>query len=69
MILVFYITLGTTVFGLWEEWSVVDALYFVIVTITTVGYGDVLPLTEQQELSSSLLTRTGISCPLSTWLS
>jgi len=41
-----YITLSTIAFGLWEDWSAIDALYFVIVTISTVGYGDLVPDTE-----------------------
>lgn len=29
-----------------EKWSMLDALYFSVVTISTVGYGDVTPHTE-----------------------
>ena len=35
-----YIGLGVLVFCLSENWSFIDGLYFVIVTLTTVGYGD-----------------------------
>lgn len=35
-----YITLGVVVLCLSEKWTMIDAHYFVIVTLTTVGYGD-----------------------------
>jgi hypothetical protein len=34
---------GTTFFSLVENWSVVDAFYFSVTTLTTVGFGDPLP--------------------------
>ena len=40
VITVVYIVIGVVVLCISEGWSVVDALYFVIVTLTTVGYGD-----------------------------
>ena len=35
-----YIALGVVVLCISEKWTVIDSLYFVIVTLTTVGYGD-----------------------------
>jgi len=36
----FFLAIGTLVFSLNENWSVLDALYFSTVSLTTVGYGD-----------------------------
>jgi len=38
-----FFTIGTLVFCYTEELTFVNGLYFVIVTITTVGYGDICP--------------------------
>ncbi|MBU0705872.1 potassium channel family protein [Patescibacteria group bacterium] len=37
------ITLGAIIFHFLEGWTVVDAFYFVTMTATTVGYGDLVP--------------------------
>lgn len=37
---------GTVVYAVVEKWSLIDALYFCVVTLSTVGYGDLAPKTE-----------------------
>lgn len=44
-IFVCHLALGTLVFHLLEDLSYRDSLYFSIVTLTTVGYGDIVPRT------------------------
>lgn len=36
---------GTIFYSLQEGWSLVDALYFSVTTLTTVGWGDLAPTT------------------------
>ncbi|XP_052842742.1 LOW QUALITY PROTEIN: uncharacterized protein LOC128256428 [Drosophila gunungcola] len=43
LILACYICVGTVVFALWENWSLVDGAYFCFVTLSTIGYGDFVP--------------------------
>ncbi len=46
VILVFFTLLSGTVFySLQEGWSLVDAFYFSVTTLTTVGLGDLAPTT------------------------
>jgi len=40
-----YIAIGVVVFYFLEGWTLVDTVYFVIVTVTTVGFGDISPET------------------------
>ncbi|ROU03326.1 potassium channel family protein [Histidinibacterium lentulum] len=39
------IALATVVFWLLEDWSLLQAAFFAVATISTVGYGDVVPET------------------------
>ena len=54
---ILYLAAGTFVFPLLEtDWTYVDSAYFSVVTLTTVGYGDLLPTTYYRKL---LLSCTG----------
>ncbi len=39
------LVIGTAFYARTEGWSVLDALYFCVVTLATVGYGDLAPRT------------------------
>ncbi|GAB6026372.1 hypothetical protein CHUAL_012575 [Chamberlinius hualienensis] len=38
-----YICGGAVLFTFWESWSYLDACYFCFVTLTTIGFGDLVP--------------------------
>ncbi|MAX82099.1 MAG: hypothetical protein CL843_18210 [Crocinitomicaceae bacterium] len=49
------------VFYMWmEKWSFIDALYFCIMTISTIGYGDLTPTTHVSKLFTIFLALGGI---------
>ena len=35
--------LGAVIFSNWEDWSISSACYFSFVTLTTIGFGDMVP--------------------------
>ncbi len=54
------IALGTLVYGWLEGWSPVDALYFSVVTLATVGFGDLHPTTDAAKLFTVLYIMGGL---------
>lgn len=51
---------GTVAYSIIEGWSPLDALYFSVVTLATVGYGDLHPTTEFGRLFTIGYILTGI---------
>lgn len=46
-----YLCIGTLAYSLWVPgWSVIDALYFSMATMTSVGYGDIHPVSDGQRV-------------------
>lgn len=44
------LVLGTWFYAKYEGWRALDAFYFTIITLTTVGYGDFAPKTDAGKL-------------------
>lgn len=57
---VFTLGLGTVVFHYLEKFSWVDAYYFSIVTLTTVGYGDLTPQTDLGKIFTTFYILAGV---------
>lgn len=59
--LIVYITVAAFVFNyMEEEWSVFDSFWFVVVTISTVGYGDLSPTSWESRLVNVLIMTSGL---------
>ena len=41
----FFLAIGTVAYRFLEDWSWLDSLYFSVITLTTIGYGDFSPKT------------------------
>ena len=54
------LAVGTIIFRWLEGWSVVDSLYFSVVTLATIGYGDLTPTTDLAKLFSVLYIIVGV---------
>ncbi|KAI0207253.1 hypothetical protein LSAT2_008061 [Lamellibrachia satsuma] len=61
LVLLLYILIGVVVYMWVENWSIVDCFYFVFVSLTTIGYGDVLPSHPKRFMASSLYIIFGMS--------
>jgi hypothetical protein len=55
------IALGTVVYRLLEDWSWVDSVYFSVVAVTTVGFGDLTPTTDGAKLFTVGYIMAGIA--------
>src|SRR5918998_272502 len=61
VVLVFFtLSTGTIFYSLQEGWSLVDALYFSVTTLTTVGLGDLSPATTIGKLFTIVYIFSGI---------
>jgi len=47
---IFILLLGSTVYHFLEGWTWIDSLYFSVITLTTIGYGDFSPTTDAGKL-------------------
>ena len=54
------ITGGTFFFHAVEKWSWLDAYYFCVVTLTTVGYGDIVPKTPLGKFATTIYIILGV---------
>jgi len=56
---------GSTVYHYLEDWSWVDSVYFSVVTLTTVGFGDFAPKTDGGKIFTIFYIIIGIGIILS----
>ena len=52
---------GIFVFHIVEGWSFLDSAYFVTATVTTIGYGDIVPKTDTGKLLTIVFAWLGVS--------
>ncbi|XP_052771216.1 uncoordinated protein 58-like [Mya arenaria] len=60
-ILFVYIMLGATMYMIWEDWTFIESFYFVFVSLSTIGFGDVLPAHQKFFIISSIYMCVGLS--------
>lgn len=55
-----YIVLGASFYQWLEKWSIVDSYFFVVVTLSTVGYGNIVPETNAGKIFTIFYIIVGI---------
>ncbi len=56
---------GTVMYRFIEGWGWIDSLYFSVITLTTIGYGDLSPATDAGKLFTILYIIVGLGIILS----
>lgn len=52
---------GTMFYWRIEEWSFIDSLYFSVMTLSTIGYGDLTPTTDFSKMFTVVFTLIGVA--------
>ena len=60
-ITIVYILIGAAIYCQWESWDYLEAFYFIFISISTIGFGDVLPEHPKYFLASSIYVLVGLS--------
>lgn len=60
IVLIFMLAGGTLFYSRVEGWDVIDSLYFSVITLTTVGYGDLHPTTPVSKIFTVIYIFIGI---------
>ena len=58
------VIMGTIIYHNVESLSWLDSLYFTIITVTTIGYGDIVPLTIAGKIFTMVFALSGIGIML-----
>lgn len=66
ILLVFWIALGTVVYGALDGWTLLDGLYMTILTISTVGFHEIHPLAPAGQVFTVFLIMAGLTTVLYT---
>lgn len=54
-IITVYLMLGGVLFSWWENWDLLESVYFTFITLTTIGFGDYVPGNSFLDLSDGLM--------------
>lgn len=60
VVLVITLVIGMVFFSRAEHWSLLNAMYFSVMTLSTVGYGDLTPHTDSGKIFAMIYTLFGI---------
>ena len=60
-ILVILLVSGTLIYHNLEQWNLIDSFYFTATTLTTIGYGDLVPTHDASKLITVAFALSGVA--------
>jgi voltage-gated potassium channel len=60
IVVLFLLLSGTLFYSSIEGWSIIDSLYFSVITLTTIGYGDLHPTSALSRIFTIVYVLMGI---------
>jgi len=60
LLAVFLVGLGTTGYMVIEDWNVMDSVYMTVITLSTIGYGEVNPVSQTGRIFTLILIVMGV---------
>jgi potassium channel subfamily K protein 16 len=61
VILIIYILLGGIMYLFWEDWNYLESIYFVFISISTIGIGDITPAHPKYFIITSIYMFMGLA--------
>jgi hypothetical protein len=61
------LAVGTVIYHEIEGWTWSTSFYFTVCTLTTIGYGDVVPTTDSSRLFTAFFALAGVSIALASF--
>ncbi|MFH1393281.1 MAG: potassium channel family protein [Candidatus Micrarchaeota archaeon] len=61
ILIIVIFAVGSIAYNYLEGWSLLDSIYFITMTVTTVGYGDIIPHTPEGKVFTIGLVWIGVS--------
>jgi len=55
-----WIIVGSVGYYYLENWNAVDSFYFAVITLTTVGYGEMYPTNDASKIFTAIYSMTGV---------
>jgi len=59
-LMVLLVAIATLFYGTVEGWRILDAMYFSVITLATIGYGDIVPKTDAGKIFTMAYAVVGI---------